>query len=77
MVKIILTEIKDYCQPIPPPRNGEVRCAKSRHRTQMFYKTKCSFTCHPGFELTGPVTKVCNGSGLWDEGTPICSRTLN
>lgn len=67
-------EIRDLCKPIPPPKNGEVKCSRSRHRTQLFYRTKCSFVCHKGYKLVGPITKQCSGTGVWDEQSPVCIR---
>lgn len=69
-----LTAIKDLCQPIPAPKHGDVKCSRSRHRTQLFYKTKCSFACHAGYKIIGPAIMQCNGSGQWDEDRPMCIR---
>lgn len=66
--------MKDLCHPIPAPKNGKVKCSRSRHRTHLFYKTKCSFACNPGYKLIGPALKQCDGTGKWDEDTPMCIR---
>ncbi|XP_055612398.1 fibrillin-1 [Uranotaenia lowii] len=65
-------ELKDNCQVMVPPKNGEVRCSRSRHKTQLFYRTKCSVWCNKGFKLVGSSTKHCNGTGHWDEGESVC-----
>lgn len=73
----LILEIKDNCQSIPTPENGDVRCTRSRHRTQLFYKTKCTIFCNEGYRLVGPSVKYCNGSGgTWDDGESVCVRKL-
>ena len=69
-----MTEIKNNCHPLKAPRHGDIRCIRSRHRTQLFYRTKCSIWCHKGFKLAGPSIKHCNVTGDWDEGEPLCIR---
>ncbi|EAT42496.1 AAEL005982-PA [Aedes aegypti] len=65
-------EIKDRCKPLTPPKNGDVRCSRSRHKTEIYYRTKCSITCNKGFKLLGPGTKHCNGTGQWDAEESLC-----
>lgn len=68
-------EIKDTCAAIAPPEHGDVRCTRSRHRTQLFYRTKCTIWCREGFTLNGPSVKHCNGTeGTWDETPTTCVR---
>ncbi|XP_037034819.1 fibrillin-1 isoform X2 [Bradysia coprophila] len=69
-------EIRDHCQPLSKPKNGEIKCFRSRHRTQLFYKTKCTITCQPGFVLIGDEFRQCNGTGHWDQGSSICAPKL-
>ncbi|XP_058835886.1 fibrillin-1-like isoform X2 [Topomyia yanbarensis] len=65
-------EIKSNCQPLKAPNNGDISCSRSRHKTQLFYRTKCSIRCKKGFKLVGPAVKQCNGTGHWDEGETLC-----
>ncbi|XP_062710515.1 uncharacterized protein LOC109404745 isoform X2 [Aedes albopictus] len=65
-------EIKDRCKPLTSPKNGDVRCSRSRHKTELYYRTKCFITCNKGFKLLGPSTKHCNGTGLWDKEESLC-----
>jgi hypothetical protein len=59
-------EIKNQCVPPKAPHHGEIRCAQSRHRTQMYYRTKCVIRCNKGYKLVGPQFRHCNGTGHWD-----------
>uniref|UniRef100_A0A1B0D5U2 Uncharacterized protein n=1 Tax=Phlebotomus papatasi TaxID=29031 RepID=A0A1B0D5U2_PHLPP len=65
-------EIKDLCPPIKTPQHGEMRCSRSRHPTQLFYRTRCSMWCDKGYKLDGPSVRTCNGSGSWDAEEPVC-----
>lgn len=68
-------EIKDNCQAIAAPEYGDVRCSRSRHTSQWFYQTKCSFWCNEGYTLMGPSVKYCNGTnGIWDLSETTCVR---
>lgn len=70
-------EIKDNCQAISAPEHGDVRCSRSRHTSQWFYQTKCSFWCNEGYTLMGPSVKYCNGTdGIWDLSETTCVRKL-
>ncbi|KAG5677774.1 hypothetical protein PVAND_007505 [Polypedilum vanderplanki] len=65
-------EIKNECKPLIV-KNGHARCSRSRHKTQLFYRTKCAISCDKGYKLHGPSIKHCNGTGHWDDyGNPIC-----
>ncbi|XP_070502012.1 fibrillin-2-like [Chironomus tepperi] len=65
-------EIKNECKPLIV-KNGNTRCSRSRHKTQLFYRTKCAISCDKGYKLHGPSIKHCNGTGHWDDyGNPIC-----
>lgn len=65
-------EIKDLCPPIKTPQHGEMRCSRSRHPTQLFYRTRCTMWCNKGYKLDGPSVRTCNGSGSWDAEEPVC-----
>ncbi|XP_062552414.1 fibrillin-1-like isoform X2 [Armigeres subalbatus] len=65
-------EIKDRCKPLVAPKNGDVRCSRSRHKTQLYYRTKCSITCKKGFKLLGQSIRQCNGTGQWGEEESLC-----
>lgn len=68
-------EIKDSCLALADPEHGKVRCSRSRHSSQLFYRTKCSFRCDNGYTLIGPSDKYCNGSdGSWDNTEVTCVR---
>lgn len=57
------------------PEHGNVRCTRSRHLSQHFYRTRCSFWCNEGYTLIGTSTKHCNGSdGIWDATETLCIR---
>lgn len=72
---LMRTEILDRCKAQAAPTNGNVKCTRARHRTQLFYKTKCVFSCKPGYKMLGPVVKQCNGTGHWDDTEePMCIR---
>ncbi|XP_055910382.1 fibrillin-2 isoform X2 [Eupeodes corollae] len=59
-------KIRDQCHPFRPPKYGEIHCTRSRHRTHMYYKTRCSVWCTPGYQLEGPAVRHCSASGQWD-----------
>ncbi|XP_050093907.1 fibrillin-1-like [Anopheles aquasalis] len=65
-------ELQDKCKPLAAPRNAVIRCTRSRHKTQHFYRSKCIISCKKGFKLHGPAVRHCNGTGEWDEGESIC-----
>ncbi|XP_058122985.1 uncharacterized protein LOC131293979 [Anopheles ziemanni] len=65
-------ELKDNCKPFEAPPNSEIRCSRSRHKAQLFYRSKCFITCKKGYKLHGPAVRHCNGTGEWDEGESIC-----
>ncbi|GAB0100997.1 latent-transforming growth factor beta-binding protein 4 [Sergentomyia squamirostris] len=65
-------EIRNLCPPIRAPEHGEMRCTRSRHPTQLFYKTRCSIWCHKGYKLDGSAERTCNGSGTWNGDEPVC-----
>ncbi|XP_055846374.1 fibrillin-2 isoform X2 [Episyrphus balteatus] len=58
--------VRDQCQPFRPPKYGEIHCTRSRHRTHLYYKTRCSVWCIPGYQLEGPAIRHCSASGQWD-----------
>ncbi|XP_053687239.1 uncharacterized protein LOC128736776 [Sabethes cyaneus] len=64
--------IRNRCPPLTAPNNGEISCSRSRHKSQFFYKTKCSIWCKKGFKLLGAAVRQCNGSGIWDEAESLC-----
>ncbi|XP_055688517.1 fibrillin-1 isoform X2 [Lutzomyia longipalpis] len=65
-------EIRDLCPPIKAPQYGEMRCSRSRHPTQYFYRTRCSIWCQKGYKLDGASVRTCNGTGMWDAEEPTC-----
>jgi Calcium-binding EGF domain/Coagulation Factor Xa inhibitory site/Complement Clr-like EGF-like/Sushi repeat (SCR repeat) len=67
-------EIQDKCKPLKAPRYGQVRCTRSRHKTQLYYRTKCDVWCDKGFKLNGPATNFCNGTGEWSDEEAVCVR---
>lgn len=60
------------------PSFANMRCTKSRHRTQMFYKTRCKIECKEGYTLVGSPFKHCHGeTGQWEGDDGHCVRMLN
>lgn len=74
MTNIFFSEIKNNCQLLKAPRYGDIRCTRSRHRTQLFYRTRCSIWCNKGYKLQGHPVRNCNGTGHWDGADSICVR---
>lgn len=68
-------KISNKCVPLKDPKHGKMHCSRSRHRTQLFYKTKCSAWCDKGFTLVGTAVRHCNGTaGVWDGKEATCAR---
>ncbi|XP_031619503.1 fibrillin-2 isoform X4 [Contarinia nasturtii] len=74
--KVTCVEVKDSCLALAAPEHGNVRCSRSRHSSQSFHRTKCSFWCKDGFTLMGPSVKYCNSTdGQWDTTEISCVQS--
>ena len=36
------------------------------------YQEVATFTCDPGYDLTGNVTRTCLADGVWGDFSPVC-----
>ena len=37
------------------------------------YNSEASYSCNPGYILTGNEMRICSGSGVWNGTIPICT----
>ena len=37
------------------------------------YNSEASYSCNPGYILTGNGMRICSGSGVWNGTIPICT----
>ena len=35
-----------------------------------------TYTCNPGYNLTGDATRMCQSDGMWSDSPPTCPRKL-
>ena len=54
------------------PRNGMISCSL-RDNGVPSHEDTCSFTCNPGYQLTGSNTRACQSDGNWNGSDVICS----
>lgn len=65
-----LTAVKK-CSPIVFPVTGNMTCVDSLE--PFSFGSRCNFTCHEGYYLTGDATLTCLASGQWSNPTPTCT----
>ena len=51
------------------PVNGGVTYSNNSATTHM---ENATFSCHPGYTLTGDIIRTCNASGNWGGTSPSC-----
>lgn len=65
-----LTTVKK-CSPILFPVTGNMTCVDSLE--PFSFGSRCNFTCHEGYYLTGDTALTCLASGQWSNPTPTCT----
>lgn len=58
-----------YCKDPGSPQNGV------RHGNEFTHSKRISFTCLPGYKLTGSASAVCI-NGKWSAAVPRCKGTI-
>ncbi|XP_065899767.1 CUB and sushi domain-containing protein 1-like [Dysidea avara] len=61
------------CTTLPSPSNGNISCDSTGVPR---YEDQCSFSCDPGYELTGSSTRQCLSNGSWN-GTDVTCDILH
>ncbi len=64
--------VSSVCLSLPPPTNGVISYSDS----PLGENTVATYTCNPGYTLTGGTTRTC-GSGVWSGSAPTCQRKWN
>ena len=57
------------CGQLVAPDNGGVTYTNNGATT---YQEVATFTCDPGYDLTGDTTRTCEASGSWGGASPTC-----
>ncbi|XP_065899762.1 sushi, von Willebrand factor type A, EGF and pentraxin domain-containing protein 1-like isoform X2 [Dysidea avara] len=57
------------CTTLPLPSNGNISCDSIGAPR---YEDQCSFSCDPGYELTGSSTRQCLSNGSWSGADVTC-----
>ena len=57
------------CTSSSSPTNGNISCNSIG---VSHYEDQCSFSCNPGYQLTGSSSKQCLSNGLWSESDVTC-----
>lgn len=52
------------------PDHGYVHCQHG----EVLLGSKCTVTCHDGYQLIGPKVMKCSGQNKYDHPSPTCSR---
>ena len=55
------------CEPLNNPFGGSVSLPAGRT-----IGSTATFTCKPGFEMSGPATLTCSVDGRWSDDPPVC-----
>ena len=61
------------CPLLSSPSNGMINCSLGDDEVPS-YEDTCSFTCNPGYELTGSNTRTCQSNGSWSGNNAMCNR---
>nr|XP_018667440.1 sushi, von Willebrand factor type A, EGF and pentraxin domain-containing protein 1-like isoform X1 [Ciona intestinalis] len=51
--------------------NGRVNCSMKNS-----FASKCIYTCDTGYELIGPLVRLCQQSSAWNATKPICQKIM-
>lgn len=54
------------CEKIVAPHHGSMTC------TGLVTNSKCSFSCNPGYSLTGSQKRICQASSRWGGNKTSC-----
>ena len=54
------------CDRLIPPANGEIRYIGSG------FGSIARYSCFPGYELVGSVSRTCKSDGFWSGQAPVC-----
>ena len=57
------------CTSLSSPTNGNISCNSTDVSR---YEDQCSFSCDPGYELTGSSSRQCLSSGSWSGSDVTC-----
>ena len=57
------------CTSLPSPTNGIISCNSTDVSR---YEDQCSFSCDPGYELTGSSSRQCLSNGSWSGSKVTC-----
>ena len=63
-----LYPIGEPCVQISSALNGQIQCTGSQVTDE-----NCTFTCDPGYDLTGSNLRTCQANHTWSGDTTICS----
>ena len=58
------------CSVLTAPDSGVINCSLGDNS----YEDTCSFTCNPGYELTGSDTRTCQSDGNWSGSQASCIK---
>ena len=56
------------CGPLDNPKNGVVHTVPGT-----YVNSVATYSCNPGYNLTGNTQRVCQSSGLWSKSAPFCA----
>ena len=70
-VKILISwNIVHDCGGLKNPENGRVSFDLTT------FKSVATYACDSGFEISGPSSRTCNGSGLWSGSSTVCTEGI-
>ena len=61
------------CPRLINPNNSMVNCSLGDGEVPS-YEDTCSFTCNPGYELTGSNSRTCQSNKNWSGSDALCRR---
>jgi len=66
-------EFAVVCPSLTGPNNGVMTCSLGDDEVPTYGDT-CTFTCNPGYEVTGSDSKACQSDGSWSGSETMCRR---